>query len=131
MGAVVHDQLTFAPQATEGQFGNLVLHEDGSYTYTLHDQNAAVQALGAQDQLKDVFTCTVSDGKGGQTSTTLEVTVQGVEHVPSVPPAPAQETAPVSEPVVPVPEVTPAPSLPSDNTDMQEQMLQHSIQNGN
>ena len=53
----------------------------GSYTYTLDNGNAAVQALNYGDTLTDTFTYTVSDGNGGTDTATLTITVQGRDDI--------------------------------------------------
>jgi VCBS repeat-containing protein len=77
--ADVADQDTDALSVTtagtfEGTYGTLVLHEDGSYTYTLNNQNADVRALDNGETLKDSFSYTVSDGFNTPDSATLTVT---------------------------------------------------------
>ncbi len=64
--------------AVNGQFGSIVVNSDGSYTYTIDDTNASVQALRTNTQtLDDVFTYTVTDA-GGLTSTTqVTITIRG------------------------------------------------------
>jgi VCBS repeat-containing protein len=61
-----------------GTYGSITIDANGSYTYTIDDSNAAVQALRINGQtLDDVFTYTVTDA-GGLTSTTqLTITVHG------------------------------------------------------
>ncbi len=66
-----------------GQYGSIVVNADGSYTYTIDDTNASVQALRTNAQtLDDVFTYTVTDA-GGLTSTSqVTVTIQGANDTP-------------------------------------------------
>ncbi len=61
-----------------GLYGSIVVNSDGSYTYTIDDTNASVQALRTNAQtLDDVFTYTVTDA-GGLTSTTqVTITIRG------------------------------------------------------
>jgi VCBS repeat-containing protein len=72
-------------QSVVGDFGTLVLGADGSYTYTVDQTNATVQALNVgSTALNDVFTYTVKDA-GGQTSTaTITVAVNGANDAPIV-----------------------------------------------
>ena len=80
-----HDTPVFIPKTAEaGLYGSLTLNADGTYTYTLNNGSAAVQALGAGEKLADTFTYTVSDGHGGTASNTLTVTVNGTNDAPSV-----------------------------------------------
>ncbi len=64
--------------SVNGQYGAIVINSDGSYTYTIDDSNAAVQALRTNAQtLDDVFSYTVTDA-GGLTSTTqVTITIRG------------------------------------------------------
>ncbi|MEJ8846351.1 VCBS domain-containing protein [Variovorax rhizosphaerae] len=64
-------------------YGTLLLNADGSYTYTLDNNNAAVQALRQpSDTLTEVFTYTLSDALGATTTATLTITIQGANDVP-------------------------------------------------
>ena len=67
-----------------GSFGSINIAANGSYTYTVDNTNATVQALRTStDTLTDVYTYTMSDA-GGLTSTTqLTVTLQGVNDAPN------------------------------------------------
>ncbi|MFN7737033.1 MAG: beta strand repeat-containing protein, partial [Pirellula sp.] len=66
-----------------GTYGAITTHSDGSYTYTVDESNATVQALRLSSQtITDVFTYTVTD-TGGLTSTTqLTITIQGGNDAP-------------------------------------------------
>ena len=82
--------------ATTGAYGSLVLNADGSYTYTVDNSAAAVQALRtAGNTLSDTFTYTVRDTAGAMSSTTLTVTITGTNDAPvaSVDTAAATEDA--------------------------------------
>ena len=80
-----HDTPVFIPKTAEaGLYGSLTLNADGTYTYTLNNGSAAVQALGAGEKLADTFTYTVSDGHGGTASNTLTLTINGTNDAPSV-----------------------------------------------
>src|SRR5206468_7811244 len=51
--------------ATAGSYGTLVLNADGSYSYAVDDNNAAVQALRTVgDTLSDTFAYPVRDASG-------------------------------------------------------------------
>ncbi|MDM0110600.1 VCBS domain-containing protein [Variovorax sp. J22R133] len=64
-------------------YGSLLLNADGSYTYTLDNNNAAVQALRQPtDTLTEVFTYTLRDTAGATTTATLTVTIQGTNDTP-------------------------------------------------
>ena len=80
--------------STAGAYGTLVMAADGSYTYTVNNSAAAVQALRTSaDTLTDTFTYTVQDAAGATSSTTLTVTIQGANDVPVA----APQTATVME----------------------------------
>jgi T1SS-143 domain-containing protein len=70
--------------ATAGSYGSLALNADGSYTYTVNNANATVNALRVGQSLTDVFTYTVRDTAGLLSTTTLTVTVQGANDAPTV-----------------------------------------------
>ncbi len=67
-----------------GSFGSINIAANGSYTYTVDNNNASVQALRTiSNTLQDVFTYTITDA-GGLTSTTqITVTIQGANDAPS------------------------------------------------
>ncbi|QLI81006.1 retention module-containing protein [Chitinibacter fontanus] len=64
-------------QAFDGAYGSLTLNADGSYTYTLYNNNPDVQALGRNDQVADVFTYTITDADGDTSTTTLTINING------------------------------------------------------
>ncbi|WP_184037147.1 VCBS domain-containing protein, partial [Chitinivorax tropicus] len=66
-------------KALVGQFGTLTIKADGSYIYKA---GAAAQALSVGMQVKDVFTYTAIDGQGGAKTTTLTITVTGLNDAP-------------------------------------------------
>ena len=69
-----------------GQYGELHLGADGSYTYTVFNTNAAVQALkGSTNTLSEVFTYTASGTANGTAQTgsaNLVITIQGANDAP-------------------------------------------------
>ena len=66
-----------------GLYGTLAIAADGTYTYTVDDDNALVEALRTTaNTLVDKFVYTISDGKGGTASSTLSVTVHGKNDAP-------------------------------------------------
>ena len=67
-----------------GTYGSITMAADGSYTYTLDNRMAGVQALAAGEQLHDSFSYTVADGRGGTGTTTLNVTVNGTNDAPHI-----------------------------------------------
>jgi large repetitive protein len=66
-------------QPVVGTYGTLVLNADGSYSYT---PTAGAQALQAGQNVADVFAYTVTDPSGQTASTTLTITVTGVNDAP-------------------------------------------------
>ena len=64
-----------------GRYGTLVLHNDGTYTYTVNYDE--VQDLAQVESLPDVFTVAVGN-KGGQSLATITVNVHGTNDVPTV-----------------------------------------------
>jgi VCBS repeat-containing protein/CshA-type fibril repeat protein len=64
--------------ALAGSYGSLTLNPDGSYTYALDNANPAVNKLRTGQSLTDTFSYTVSDNQGGQSFTTLTITINGI-----------------------------------------------------
>jgi len=77
-----------------GAYGTLTLNADGSYAYTLDNNNPAVDALQAGDSLTEVFTYTITDGDGDSSSTTLTITITGVNDPQPLPESPPGIVAP-------------------------------------
>ncbi|WP_374266350.1 VCBS domain-containing protein, partial [Zoogloea sp.] len=71
--------VTPAGTSITGAHGTLVIHSDGSYTYTATDDS-----LVAGQHASDVFNYTVSDGQGGTASTTLTIDVTGTNDQPVI-----------------------------------------------
>ncbi|HYF44533.1 MAG TPA: VCBS domain-containing protein, partial [Ramlibacter sp.] len=63
-------------------YGSLLLNTDGSYTYTVLNNKAEVQALAAGQQVTDTFTYTVRDTDGLTSTSTLTITVTGANDAP-------------------------------------------------
>ncbi|MBV2235540.1 MAG: tandem-95 repeat protein, partial [Sterolibacterium sp.] len=68
-------------QPIEGAWGTLTLGVDGSYTYV---PNANAQTLKDGQSVADVFNYTVKDPAGLTASTTLTITVTGINDAPQV-----------------------------------------------
>jgi VCBS repeat-containing protein len=69
--------------AFNGQHGSLLIHTDGSYTYTVDQSDAAVQALRlSTDTITDSFNYTIQDNGGLQDVATLTVTIHGANDNP-------------------------------------------------
>jgi VCBS repeat-containing protein len=65
-----------------GVYGTLKVMADGTYSYELRNSDANVQALH-NTQATDTFTYTLSDGLGHTSVTTLTVTINGQNDVPT------------------------------------------------
>ncbi len=69
--------------AVTGSYGAITINADGSYSYTVDNSNAAVQALRTTaNTLQDVFTYTVVDAAGLTSTTQITVTIQGQNDTP-------------------------------------------------
>jgi VCBS repeat-containing protein len=66
-----------------GTYGSLVMGSDGSYTYTLNNEAANVQALAAGQAVTETFTYTVTDGNDTKTAT-LTITIFGTNDTPTI-----------------------------------------------
>ena len=67
-----------------GAFGSVTINSDGSYSYTVNNTSAAVQALRtSSDTLTDVFTYTVEDTAGATSTTQLTITIHGANDAPA------------------------------------------------
>ncbi len=79
---VVGSASTNVGLAVNGSYGSITIVANGTYTYTVNNSNATVQALAVGQSINDVFTYTMQDA-GGLTSTTqITVTIQGVNDAP-------------------------------------------------
>ena len=75
------------PGSVAGTYGTLVLKADGTYTYTLDNSNAAVNALKDGKHLTETFTYTITDSDGDTSTTTLTITIDGhTDGAPSITP---------------------------------------------
>jgi VCBS repeat-containing protein len=69
--------------ALNGTYGSLVLNAAGTYTYTINESNAAVQALRlSTNTLSEVFNYTMRDTAGATASSTLTITIHGANDAP-------------------------------------------------
>ncbi len=66
------------------EYGTFTLNEDGSYTYVLHNDNAATNALNAGDIREDRVTIIIDDGKGGTVTQDISLTVTGTNDQPFI-----------------------------------------------
>lgn len=66
-----------------GTFGSLTLNTNGSYTYTVDNNNSSVQALRTSGQtLNDIFNYTIQDTGGLQDTATFTITIAGANDNP-------------------------------------------------
>ncbi|EEK10532.1 VCBS domain-containing protein, partial [Streptococcus salivarius] len=91
------------PITADTTYGSIVLNADGSYTYTLDNDNSEVNALNDGETLTDTVEYTITDGDGDTTTATLEITINGhtdgepeieIPVDPEVPETPENEGAP-------------------------------------
>ncbi len=68
--------------SVSGSYGSVTVAADGSYTYTVDNTRTAVQVLAVGETLSDTFSYTISDGRGGSSTTTLTVTINGSNDAP-------------------------------------------------
>ena len=70
--------------ALNGTYGSLVLNASGAYSYTINENNAAVQALRqSTNTLSDAFSYTMRDTAGATATATLTVTIHGANDAPT------------------------------------------------
>ncbi len=69
--------------ALAGARGSLVLNASGAFTYTVNENDAAVQALRqSTNTLSDAFSYTMRDTAGATSTATLTVTIHGANDAP-------------------------------------------------
>ncbi|ARQ62375.1 cadherin-like/VCBS repeat-containing protein (plasmid) [Rhizobium sp. Kim5] len=69
--------------ALNGTYGSLVLNASGAYSYTINENNAAVQALRqSTNTLSDVFSYTMRDSAGATATANLTITIHGANDAP-------------------------------------------------
>ena len=68
--------------SVSGTYGSVIMGSDGTYTYTLNNSAANVQALAAGEAVTETFTYTISDGEGGTSTANLVITVNGENELP-------------------------------------------------
>lgn len=70
-----------------GQYGQLTIHPDGSYTYVLNENHPTVNSLGNGDSLQDVFDYTLADEDGLTDTAQLTITINGRTDGAGTPPS--------------------------------------------
>ena len=68
------------PTASDSGYGTFTMTADGKWTYTLDDDNCAVQALNDGCKLTDTFTVTSEDGTPQVVTITIEGSDDGHHH---------------------------------------------------
>ena len=85
-GTAAQNTVTWAQTSTESSsasaYGKLVLLPDGSYTFRIDNSLAAVQELRAGEQRTEVYNYTLTDKDGSASTSSLTLTVTGVNDVP-------------------------------------------------
>ncbi|MDP3055037.1 MAG: VCBS domain-containing protein [Methylobacter sp.] len=72
------------PMTVNGQYGSLLIHSDGSYTYTLNNDNATVQALNVGGTtLTETFAYQAADLAEATADSTLAITIHGANDAPT------------------------------------------------
>lgn len=64
----------------QGQFGKITLNADGTYSYTLDNNNAEVKALTGGQRLTEEFTYTYIDADGDVAEGKVTITINGVDN---------------------------------------------------
>jgi gliding motility-associated-like protein len=64
-----------------GIFGTLDWNSEGSYTFSLDNSNATVQALNNGETLTETFSYSITDGNEGTASANLIITINGKDEV--------------------------------------------------
>ncbi|WP_340264332.1 beta strand repeat-containing protein, partial [Sphingobium mellinum] len=64
-------------EVVQGTYGSLLIHSDGSYSYTLNNEDGVVQGLDSTQHLTETFTYTITDGDGDSSQSTLTITING------------------------------------------------------
>ena len=72
---------TFAWGANQsGKYGEITLNPDGTYSYTLDNDNAAVKELSKDETLTEEFTYTYKDADGDVAEGKVTITINGVDN---------------------------------------------------
>ncbi|MGB6008633.1 retention module-containing protein, partial [Castellaniella sp.] len=87
--AVVKEIAVDGSAVVNGTYGDLTIHADGSYTYTLATEGdsryPALQALSDGAAAQDVFTYLLTDGDGDNSNpATLTINITGANDVPTI-----------------------------------------------
>jgi len=80
-----------------GTYGSLVLNANGSYTYTLDNNDPDTQALKQGQTATEIFTYMATDTHGAISTNTLTITVTGTNDQPIITSTPAEAVGVVTE----------------------------------
>ncbi len=80
--ADIGDSATWSIGNDHGSYGNLVVDQNGNWTYTL--DNDAAQGLKAGETHSDIFQVTATDGSGATATHEVSVTVTGTNDDPVI-----------------------------------------------
>jgi VCBS repeat-containing protein len=67
-----------------GSYGTITLNSNGTYSYSINNNDTTVQALAAGGTLQDVFTYTVTDTGLLESTAQINITIQGANDAPVV-----------------------------------------------
>ncbi len=65
-----------------GTYGSIVINADGTYTYTLNNNHATVEALNDGQSISESFTYTMQDASGATSTSTILITIEGADDLP-------------------------------------------------
>jgi len=80
--SAVNDVGANVNNSVAGTYGSVVIHADGSYTYTLNNADPDTNALAQDASVDDVFNYTMQDASGAASSSTLTISITGTNDAP-------------------------------------------------
>ncbi|MCI1003071.1 tandem-95 repeat protein [Ochrobactrum sp. C6C9] len=83
--------------ALTGAYGSLLLNADGTYTYTLDNDDPDTQALAQGATVTEEFNYTTVDANGATSTSTLTITITGTNDQPEITSTSADATGDVTE----------------------------------
>jgi len=83
-GAPAGDVSDQVGSAVAGTYGALTLGADGTWTYARNDNDPDTQQLGQGQAAEDVFTYTLADAHGATSTTSLTITIHGINDAPVI-----------------------------------------------
>ncbi|MDO9206794.1 MAG: VCBS domain-containing protein [Sulfuricurvum sp.] len=67
-----------------GTYGSVNIAADGAYTYTVSNTDVRIQHLKVGETLTDTFVYTITDSDGDSSTTTLAITINGTNDLPTI-----------------------------------------------